>query len=117
MKGGEPFNMVSLNHWFKKLLIRLGANPSYNLSPHQLRHIFVGERRSAGAVSGPCEDVAALMMGHGLKQWDIYESRWWDRRVEECVTDMVGWRQALLQQTAESDDEVCIGLEDYSDND
>lgn len=144
MRGGEPHDTKTLNYWFRKLLIRLGANPSYKLNPHMLRHIFVGERRSSDAVAGPRDESAALMMGHGLRQWEVYDSRWWDRQVDECVADMQAWRQALLQRAAacenaepvqqqdpgydeaepdelqdpeSDDDEFCIGLEDESSSD
>lgn len=82
-------------------MINLGASPSMNLNPHKLRHIFVGERRSTRAVAGPAEESAALMMGHNVRQWDLYEGKWWDRKVEECVGDMQVWRQELLKQVGE----------------
>lgn len=99
----HPWNRVafttnSFNPWFKKMLVSLGASQSMNLNPHKLRYIFVGERRSGQAVAGPCEPAAAMMMGHSHKQWDLYEGRYWDRTVTQCLKDMVTWRHALVAQ-------------------
>lgn len=117
-KDGEPFSSATTNNFCRAMFLKLGALPSKDLNPHKFRHIFVGERRSSSAVTGPAEGTAALMMGHNVRMWDLYEGRWMGRQVEECLVGMQKWRGALLAKVAAQEDgqDMVIDLGSTSDD-
>lgn len=93
--SGLGLTAVNLFQWFQQLLSIHDA--SFRFPPNQLRHMFVDERCSAEAVSGPKGSGAARIMGNSVERWAIsYDRNLQKREVQAAANAMEGWREELL---------------------
>ena len=94
MHGRGFADAVFTVYWQNWLVSQGGAA----MNPSMCRQVFVDERSSDGAVAGPSNQGAAMVMGHSENQW----RRWYDlqyhpRLAQNAVNDMQLWRAAMLQ--------------------
>ncbi|KAL3137449.1 hypothetical protein ABBQ32_006969 [Trebouxia sp. C0010 RCD-2024] len=84
-----------LTLYWQKWLVSRGGVP---MNPSMCRQVFVDERQSDSATSGPSHQGAAMVMGHSVKQWDKwYDMQYHPRLAQNAVDGMQSWRAAMLQ--------------------
>lgn len=93
-EGGAAFDSASFCVYWQKLL-QAWDLPA--VSPHTLRHIFVDQRMQSSSTPGPCQQGAAICMGHDVAQWmQSYDLQSMQRTAQAAVNAMPQWRAAVL---------------------
>ena len=76
----------------------VGVRGCVPTKPSMCKQVFVDERQSHSAAAGPFNQGAAMIMGHGIKQWDKwYHMQYLPRMAPNAVDGMQFWRAAMLQ--------------------
>jgi hypothetical protein len=79
---------------------RLRGAPGPFITLHNVRHLFITDRRDDPTAPGPSTASAAAAMLHSPAQWGaVYDKRAQRRRMTEAVEGMEAYRAAKLPKT------------------
>ena len=93
-RAGHAFDTSAFSSYFKQLMCSWGG-PA--VSPHNLRHLYVSQRRQETHSTPAADRGAAYVMGHDHAQWHAtYDVLALQRSGQQAVDAMAAWRTAML---------------------